>query len=91
MIAMFINLWLDIADIDAVYPGTTTKVFEFLRDYKIPDGKPANTFAYNGDLRDKAFALSIVEETYEQWRKLIQKEIPNNEGKVNISTYVNCQ
>lgn len=62
----------DIEDIDVVLPGTTTKVFEFLRDYKIPDGKPANVFAYNNELKNKAFAMGIIEETHHDWQNLVQ-------------------
>lgn len=80
------NFFLGHEDIDKVLPGTTKTIFEFLRDYKIPDGKPPNEFAFNGELKGKDFAIKVIEETYEQWRRLIQKEIPNKEGKVNIAT-----
>jgi inorganic pyrophosphatase len=43
----------DAEDIEKVLPGKLNAVFTFLRDYKIPDGKPANTFAYNGELKNK--------------------------------------
>jgi len=43
----------DIEDIEKVLPGKLKEVFEFLRDYKIPDGKPANNFAFNGELKNK--------------------------------------
>jgi len=70
----------DVADIDKVFPGKLKEVFEFLRDYKIPDGKPANKFAFNNEIRDKAFALQIVEENHSEWKKLI------TEGHSAIST-----
>jgi len=60
----------DSGDIEKVLPGKLKEVFEFLRDYKIPDGKPANQFAFNGALKDRAFALKIVEETYAEWKRL---------------------
>jgi len=61
----------DAADIEIHLPGKLKEVFEFLRDYKIPDGKPANQFAYNNELKDKSFALHIIQETHEEWHKLI--------------------
>jgi len=70
----------DIGDIEKVFPGKLKEVFEFLRDYKIPDGKPANKFAYDGELRDRAFALNIVEENHNEWKKLL------GEGHANISS-----
>jgi inorganic pyrophosphatase len=50
----------------------TDKVFTFLRDYKIPDGNPPNNFAFNGELKDKNFALKVTHEIHEQWNHLIE-------------------
>jgi len=63
-------------------------VFTFLRDYKIPDGAPANEFAFGGELKDKAFALKIVEETYEEWHKLITGKTPAKTDKYEIKVEV---
>jgi len=70
----------DIADIEKVLPGKMNEVFTFLRDYKIPDGKPANTFAYDGELKNREFALKIVEENNHEWNTLIK------DGHEKIST-----
>jgi len=64
----------DIKDIETHLPGKLKEVFEFLRDYKIPDGKPANQFAFNGDLQNKKYALNIVQETNEEWKKLVNRK-----------------
>uniref|UniRef100_A0A6B2LE42 inorganic diphosphatase n=1 Tax=Arcella intermedia TaxID=1963864 RepID=A0A6B2LE42_9EUKA len=50
----------------------TEKVFTFLRDYKIPDGNPPNKFAFNNELKDRAFALKVTHEIHEQWVGLIR-------------------
>lgn len=76
----------DIADIDKLFPGKTDQVFTFLRDYKIPDGKPANVFAYGGALQNRAFALKVIEETHEQWSALISGKIPNQTERYKIAT-----
>jgi len=70
----------DASDIEKVLPGKLKEVFEFLRDYKKPDGKPENQFAFKGELKDRKFALAIVDENHEEWRKLIQT------GNEKIST-----
>lgn len=77
----------DAEDIEKHLPGKLKEVFEFLRDYKIPDGKPANQFAFNSELKDKKFALQIIEETNEDWHKLITGKVTSK----SISTLnTNC-
>jgi len=61
----------DVDDIEKNLPGKLKEVFEFLRDYKIPDGKPANHFAFNGELKNRKFALEIVDETHKEWQALV--------------------
>merc|ERR1712159_37063 len=56
----------DITDVDEV---TKKTVYEWFRDYKIPDGKPANSFAFDGEAKNAEYALKIVEECHEQWKK----------------------
>lgn len=42
--------------------------------YKIPDGKPKNSFAFNGEAKNKDFALKIISEMAAQWRELVMSE-----------------
>jgi len=64
-------------------------VFTYLRDYKIPDGNPANQFAFNGQLQDRDFALTIADETHEEWRKLIYGQL-NPNGIQLETTVLSC-
>jgi len=65
----------DASDIEKVMPGKLNEVFTFLRDYKIPDGKPANQFAFNNELKDKKFAIEVTEETHHEWQNLVAGKI----------------
>lgn len=47
---------------------------EWFKIYKIPDGKPENQFAFNGEAKSREFALSIIDEVHEHWQHLIQHE-----------------
>lgn len=60
----------DIEDIERVMPGKLKEVFEFLRDYKLPDGSPPNKFAFNNKPKGKEFAMQITSETHEEWKKM---------------------
>lgn len=46
--------------------------------YKIPDGKPENQFAFNGEAKNAAYATNIVTETHNFWKSLISKEIESD-------------
>jgi hypothetical protein len=53
----------DVADVEKVFPGELEKIRVWFRDYKMPDGKPANAFGLNDVCMDKVelaprFALS---------------------------------
>jgi len=73
----------DAEDIEKVLPGKLKEVFEFLRDYKKPDGKPENQFAFSGQLKNREFALKVIEETYEEWHKLITNQVTSSISKAH--------
>lgn len=66
----------DIDDIDKFMPGQLAATNEWFRIYKMPDGKPENTFAFNGEAKSKDFALQIIKDTNEQWQSLISNQAP---------------
>lgn len=61
----------DVDDIDKVMPGQLAATNEWFRIYKIPAGKPENTFAFNGEAKNKDFAQKIIEETHDEWKRLM--------------------
>ena len=84
---------LDIGDVEKEMPGFLAATREWFKIYKMPTGKPPNSFAFNGDFKDKvctyvivfielmvyipipqAFAVNIISQTNEQWKRLIQKQ-----------------
>ncbi|KAL4119574.1 hypothetical protein QTP88_012376 [Uroleucon formosanum] len=77
----------DIKDIEKHFPGLLKATVEWLKIYKIPDGKPENKFAFNGEPKDAEFALKIVSDTHEYWKALLQKE--NTDGLSCVNTTLN--
>ena len=61
----------DIDDVRTYLPNKLDEIYYFLRDYKIPDGKPPNIFALNGQYLNKQTAVNIIQETHHEWEKLI--------------------
>jgi nucleosome-remodeling factor subunit len=79
IVKLFINLYsiiflLDIKDIEKHFPGLLKATVEWLKIYKIPDGKPENKFAFNGEPKNAEFALKIISDAHEYWKGLVQKE-----------------
>ncbi|KAM4051444.1 inorganic pyrophosphatase 2, mitochondrial [Anomaloglossus baeobatrachus] len=64
----------DIDDVKKYKPGYLEATVEWLRTYKVPDGKPENQFGFNGQFKDQAFALGIIKETHEYWLNMVHKK-----------------
>lgn len=64
----------DISDIEKHCPGLMKATIEWFKIYKIPDGKPENQFAFNGEAKTREFALHIVDEVHQHWQNLIKQE-----------------
>ncbi|XP_017475515.1 PREDICTED: inorganic pyrophosphatase isoform X3 [Rhagoletis zephyria] len=78
----------DIGDVDKYFPGLLRATVEWFKIYKIPDGKPENKFAFNGDAKCAAFANNIIEETNKFWKGLITKELEG--GEISITNTTNA-
>nr|ATJ00691.1 soluble inorganic pyrophosphatase 7 [Hevea brasiliensis] len=66
----------DVDDVEKHFPGTLTAIRDWFRDYKIPDGKPANKFGLGNKAANKDYALKVITETNESWAKLVKRSIP---------------
>ena len=75
----------DIEDVEKHLPGLLRATNEWFRIYKIPDGKPENTFAFAGEAKNRTYAEAIIQETHEAWTKLASGEIPSKGEDQNIS------
>ncbi|CAG7854190.1 Inorganic pyrophosphatase; AltName: Full=Pyrophosphate phospho-hydrolase; Short=PPase [Serendipita indica DSM 11827] len=77
----------DIEDVERHLPGLIRATNEWFRIYKIPDGKPENTFAFSGEAKNKKYATEIIHECHEAWRKLVVTgESPAKTQNYEIST-----
>ncbi|XP_017785619.1 PREDICTED: inorganic pyrophosphatase [Nicrophorus vespilloides] len=65
----------DIPDVEKHFPGLLKASVEWFKIYKIPDNKPENQFAFNGEAKPAAFANNIVEEVHKFWKMLVNKEV----------------
>jgi len=66
-ISLLNPLWRSFTPADMV-----EQVRKWFRFYKTTDGKPENTFAFNGELRDEDYALSVIRNAHQSWKLLQQ-------------------
>lgn len=67
-------------------PGFMAATVEWFRIYKMPDGKPANEFAFNGEAKDRQYTLSVIEETHEHWKHLVAGQVDCH----GVNRFVTC-
>lgn len=70
------SLLNDVDDVEKHFPGTLTAIRNWLRDYKIPDGKPPNKFGLGNKAANKDYALKVITEANESWIKLMKRGTP---------------
>ncbi|KAM6147980.1 inorganic pyrophosphatase 2, mitochondrial [Erethizon dorsatum] len=78
----------DIDDVKKFKPGYLEATVHWLRFYKVPEGKPENNFAFNGEFKDKAFALDIIKSAHECWKALLMKKC--DAGAINCTNSQVC-
>lgn len=64
----------DIDDVKKFKPGYLEATVNWFRLYKVPDGKPENKFAFNGEFKNKAFALEVINSAHEHWKEMVMKK-----------------
>ncbi|XP_060801782.1 uncharacterized protein LOC106130262 [Amyelois transitella] len=76
-----------VADVERLFPGLLRATVEWFRLYKVPDGKPVNQFAFDGEAKDKEFAYKVIDEVHEFWRALASGEVTDAADicKTNVS------
>ncbi|KAM6972838.1 inorganic pyrophosphatase 2, mitochondrial [Aplochiton taeniatus] len=69
----------NIDDVRKSRPGHLEATVDWFKKYKVPDGKPENQFAFNGQFKDKDFAVEVIKSTHEHWRALVQNKASSGE------------
>ncbi|KAF6716486.1 Inorganic pyrophosphatase [Oryzias melastigma] len=64
----------DISDVQRLKPGYLEATVDWFRRYKVPDGKPENQFAFNGEFKDEDFAIEVIKNTHNFWKALISQQ-----------------
>lgn len=76
----------DAPDLDRVCPGLVDATRRWFEIYKIPDGKPANCFAFGGAVKDRAYTMDLIRTVNQSWRRLVSGAVPPHTAEYTIST-----
>ncbi|XP_036265863.1 inorganic pyrophosphatase 2, mitochondrial isoform X7 [Pipistrellus kuhlii] len=71
----------DINDVRKYKPGYLEATLNWFRFYKVPEGKPENQFAFNGEFKNKAFAFEVIKSAHESWKALLMRK--SDGGSIN--------
>ncbi|CAL1599680.1 unnamed protein product [Knipowitschia caucasica] len=71
----------DIEDVRRLKPGFLEATVDWFRRYKVPDGKPENQFAFNGEFKNRDFAIKTIKDTHSFWRAMVTKQ--SDAGELN--------
>ncbi|KAJ2746349.1 Inorganic pyrophosphatase [Coemansia sp. BCRC 34301] len=64
----------DIEGLEKYMPGLVSATVDWFTKYKVPDGKPLNNWAFNGQVKDADYAHRVINGAYVSWNKLIHSE-----------------
>ncbi|KAJ8407565.1 hypothetical protein AAFF_G00274220 [Aldrovandia affinis] len=78
-----------IEDVRKNRPAHLEATVDWFKKYKVPDGKPENRFAFNGQFKDKDFALEVIKSTHKHWRALVLKQA--KAGEINCKNLSVCE
>jgi inorganic pyrophosphatase len=59
----------DIYDVETYKPGVLDAIRNWLRNYKIAEGKKKNSFAFNEEYQNTTFAKNIITHMHREWKK----------------------
>lgn len=60
-----------ISDVHKYCPTLLNNLYIWFKDYKKPDGKQENTFAFNGEWKDVDFATTIIDNAHLSYKNII--------------------
>jgi inorganic pyrophosphatase len=67
----------DIQELQQLLPKCVDEIRSWFHMYKTADGKPPNTFAFDGKAMNRDFTLKVVQEANQSWKELRAGKLAN--------------
>lgn len=72
-------------DVDQLMPNYLKLVKDWFQNYKVPQGKPPNKFAFNGEYLNSEKTISVIQSCNKSWRDLVSGELEGKSGIPNAA------
>eukprot|EP00166_Cyanidium_caldarium_P000433 ctg_1163.g417 len=76
----------DVEDLYRAMPGLVHATFSWFRTYKVPDGKDENKFAFRERIQSRQYAVEIVNECHQSWKKLVAGKVKHSNHHCSNTT-----
>ncbi|KAK3936777.1 inorganic pyrophosphatase [Diplogelasinospora grovesii] len=76
----------DIGDVEKHLPGFLDATRDWFRIYKMPDGEPPNEYALEGKFQDKKYAMKIIEDCADNWKRLVHGKVKHTAITIENTT-----
>ena len=77
---MYINILMLRITTCRELPGELERILEWFKTYKVPDGKPENTFGFEETPVDRDVARLVISETHDAYKGLKKGQRENAQG-----------
>ena len=74
----------NLKDVETHLPGLLNHTREWFRNYKIPQGKPQNEFAFKEEYLDRAKTLDIIQRCNNSWNRLMTNKVAKDFNKLPL-------
>ncbi|KAJ1952769.1 Inorganic pyrophosphatase [Linderina pennispora] len=74
-----------IEDVRRLMPGLVEATVDWFTNYKVPDAKPTNPWAFGGQPKDAKYAERVIAETHNAWRRLMDSPEPSKFALANTT------
>ena len=64
----------DIEDVRKYFKGLLESIFDFFENYKTVEGKGKNKFYFDGEFKNKNFAIEVINEASKQYKNYFNKK-----------------
>lgn len=76
----------NLQDVEHCMPNYLKLIKDWFQNYKIPNGKPVNKFAFNGEYLDTESTIPVIKDCHQSWKDLVSGKFSGMDNVPEINT-----